>query len=153
MFEAVKNIPPTRTSLVYIPITMNGGNLSVSKSNTTDTDLVIGSINFNASGGKSPVFNLKTNTLNYNLSHPFKAENVYIMGMKVPACEHGYYWQTVPVGENSYTVLACNMTNCPNPQDEENCLHQPGKFWNTSNAPNSDCACDIGDPASHEVNH
>jgi len=63
--------------------------------------------------------------------------NLSIYGMQVPLCDHGYYWQTVNVGGNSYTILACNTTTCTNPQDEENCVVQ-GRTWNVVSGT---CSC------------
>ena len=146
MTEALKNRTPTRTDTTttsYLPIKMNGGNLSVSKSLAYNADLVIGAFSFETSSGKNPVFNVKTNTLNYNLSYPFRAKNVYIMGMKVPACEHGYYWQPIRVASTTYTILACNMTSCSEPWKEETCLNKNtnGRDRYQWNTPEHPCRC------------
>ena len=77
-------------------------------------------------------FNTHNFTANNNANSALYVDNLEIFGMKIPQqCYNGYYWQDIKIGSNSYTVLACNTTNCPNPQKEEDCVTS-GNFWVTT---------------------
>ena len=111
---------------------MNGGNISVAKSQTYSSNLTVESLTF---ANETGALNVKTRELQYNdtsNTHKFLVNNLYIMGMKVPSCERGYYWQEVPVNDTSYYVLACRTNNCSTYLQEEPCW-QSGKCWDNNN--------------------
>lgn len=151
-------IPQSKAAdLQDVQITMDGGYLSLSRSNG-DSYLKIDAISFEPSLGKTPKLTIRTEDFIYNDTgvkqfYP-TVENLYLFDMKLPNCSGGYYWQTVPVTESSntkcYSVLACNTTSCNNPEFEEACLQKnaPGRgstpdptiaYWDTTNAPNCRC--------------
>ena len=120
-------------------IGMNGGNLIITRSTAgQDPTLSIQSFTFQSTDNK--FMNVRTRDISYQgiSDINFLAEQLYIMGMQVPPCPHGYFWTTVTVAPDSqYTVLACNQTSCTNPEQEEACVTQTGKCW-------KDCTCKSG---------
>ena len=151
----VPNQPAQREALNYIPITMNGGNLSVSKSNATDSPLNISALTFNLPMAETPTMKIRTKDLQYAVKDkdeiimPFETQELYILGMKVPRCTGeggGYYWQPVKVGSIFYNILACNTTGCNNPEYEEACLQRNNDsvgwdryVWDTTDPNNCYC--------------
>ena len=134
-------------------IVMHGGNLSIDKTNNLNVELKISHIEFpQHPNSASTTFDVRTQDSNYdyrNLGYDpnqnsqlgLSANNVYILGMKVPDCEHGYYWQPIKASNNiDFTVLACSTNSCKNPQIEEMCLQAGKRFSSTPDA-NGNCGC------------
>ena len=131
-----------RTKLNYIPVSINGGNFSVSKIQSANDDsyVSINSFSFSDSKATSPNFHLYTDDVMSINNVDLNARNLYIFGMQIPKCPYNYYWQRVKVGGATYTVLACRTNNnCSNYQGEEVCI-QEGGTWS-----NATCTCE----ASH----
>jgi len=129
---------PSASATGPITLNMNGGSLSVSKSNA-NSSLKINSISFQAPETQSPTLNIRTEDFILGSDAIPIVDNLYILGMKIPTCQNGYYWQPVKAQNgNTYTILACNMTTCSNPEGEEACLRD-GKTWDTSSAPTCSC--------------
>ena len=113
---------------------INAGFLSFSFSQSSVNPIV------NINGIVLPKVDVHIPTINFN-THNFTANNtansvlyvdsLEIFGMTIPQCRNGYYWQPITIGSTSYTILACNNTNCPNPQKEEECVTS-GKYWVTT---------------------
>lgn len=126
-----------------IKITMHGGNLSVDRSQTgSSTNLNISDLSFaDEIQGKTPELKARTSNMVFDYSlannNSFFVKNLYILGMKVPSCPRGYYWQDVRIGDGNqvYTILACNTTLCQYPYTEEQC-YQQNKCYSTST-----CSC------------
>ena len=115
----------------YIPVSINGGNFSVSKIQSANDDsyVSINSFSFNEAKATSPIFYLYTDDIiSDNSNIDLNARNLYIFGMQIPKCPYNYYWQRVKVGGATYTVLACRTSHCPNYQEEEVCV-AGGNNW------------------------
>lgn len=135
-----------------IPLRMDGGNLSLSRSGSSPSLLKIDPIYFEPSVGKTPLLSIRTENFNFSTTNgvaPF-VDNLYIFGMRIPDCQNKYYWQPVKVEGVLHYILACNNTGCKNPEYEEACLQKNGGAkssdpftnqysWNTSNPPNCYC--------------
>lgn len=143
------SVPGTTSTTSPITLNMNGGSLSVSKSNASSS-LQINSISFQAPETQTPTLNIRTEDFTLGTDAIPVVDNLYILGMKIPGpnpssapvnqkCQNGYYWQPVKaINGNTYTILACNMSACSNPEGEEACLRD-GKTWDTSSAPTCSC--------------
>lgn len=145
--EAVSNFtnlgitnPGAANNINRPKIIMNGGNLIITKDQYQNPSLVVDEFYFLSTGNKN--LTVKTRDVEYPNLCGLKTEHLYIMGMQVPSCYYKYYWQPVKVGSKSYTVLACNMTACQNPEQEEACLAQGTNYcW-------KNCQCKSGTSCS-----
>lgn len=128
-----------------ITINLRGGSVSFYPSNYGST-VRIG--NTTLQDITSPnVFNIHAQTVTFKGNNENRNANfLYLMGMRVPpyltvdGCEQSYYWQSLKVGNTSYSVLACRTLTCSSYATEESCLQQ-GKYWCITNGPNSTQTC------------
>ena len=133
-----------------VAVRMNGGSLSVSKTldASAGSKINIDTLTYEPPISTGSTINFFTQDVYNDTSKAnfliVPHDSFYIFGMKVPPCEgRGYYWQDVKVANTTFTVLACNTTNCEHPEDEEECLNRPmstGNWsWNQTT-----CHCDDG---------
>ena len=119
-----------------IPIEINGGTISISNVPGENSTLSLRTIKSNINIPNATVF---TNNISDTNSPPIYVKNLTIFGMDIPKCPYNYYWQKVKVGDDVYTVLACNTTTCSNPEKEEYCI-QNNQCWSSASCSCIDCA-------------
>ncbi len=107
---------------------IKAGYLSYYRSvDTGNVALNIASVSLPQINGKDIAMDFNAHNVNATSYDKVYVNHLEIFGMTVPVtCPNNYYWQTVKVTEGTtdytFNILACNTTNCPNPQKEEECV-------------------------------